>query len=49
MTTHRLNNFRVLQIDHVELFVPDRHEAAGWYQRILGLDVCRSGITSLGG
>ena len=39
MTTHQLNNFRVLQIDHVELFVPDRHEAAGWYQRILGLDV----------
>jgi catechol 2,3-dioxygenase-like lactoylglutathione lyase family enzyme len=31
--------FRVLQIDHVELFVPDRHEAAGWYQRILGLEV----------
>ena len=39
MTTHQLNSFRVLQIDHVELFVPDRHEAAGWYQRILGLDV----------
>jgi catechol 2,3-dioxygenase-like lactoylglutathione lyase family enzyme len=32
-------SFRVLQIDHVELIVPDRHEAAGWYQRILGLDV----------
>lgn len=32
-------SFRVLQIDHVELFVPDRHEAAGWYQRILGLEV----------
>jgi catechol 2,3-dioxygenase-like lactoylglutathione lyase family enzyme len=31
--------FRVLQIDHVELFVPDRHEAADWYQRILGLKV----------
>ena len=39
MTTHPLNSFRVLQIDHVELFVPDRHAAAGWYQRILGLDV----------
>lgn len=39
MTTQQLNSFRVLQIDHVELFVPDRHEAAGWYQRILGLDV----------
>jgi catechol 2,3-dioxygenase-like lactoylglutathione lyase family enzyme len=32
-------NFRVLQIDHVELFVPDRHEAAGWYQRMLGLEI----------
>jgi catechol 2,3-dioxygenase-like lactoylglutathione lyase family enzyme len=28
-----------LVIDHVELFVPDRHEAAGWYQRILGLQI----------
>ena len=28
-----------VQIDHVELFVPDRHEAAGWYQRILGLEI----------
>jgi catechol 2,3-dioxygenase-like lactoylglutathione lyase family enzyme len=26
-------------IDHVELFVPDRDEAAGWYQRVLGLAV----------
>jgi len=34
-----MRSFRVLQIDHVELFVPDRHEAARWYQRILGLDV----------
>jgi catechol 2,3-dioxygenase-like lactoylglutathione lyase family enzyme len=31
--------FRVLQIDHVELFVPDRYEAAEWYRRILGLHV----------
>jgi catechol 2,3-dioxygenase-like lactoylglutathione lyase family enzyme len=31
--------FRVLQIDHVELFVPDRHEAAAWYQRALGLEI----------
>jgi catechol 2,3-dioxygenase-like lactoylglutathione lyase family enzyme len=30
--------FRILQIDHVELFVPDRHEAARWYQRVLGLE-----------
>jgi catechol 2,3-dioxygenase-like lactoylglutathione lyase family enzyme len=31
--------FRVLQIDHVEVFVPDRHEAARWYQRVLGLEI----------
>ena len=29
----------VLQIDHVELFVPDRHQAADWYCRVLGLHV----------
>jgi len=29
--------FKVAQIDHVELFVPDRHEAARWYERSLGL------------
>ena len=29
----------MLQIDHVELFVPDRHEAADWYRRVLGLQV----------
>ncbi len=31
--------FKVLQIDHVELFVPDRYEAAGWYERVLGLRI----------
>jgi catechol 2,3-dioxygenase-like lactoylglutathione lyase family enzyme len=31
--------FKVLQIDHVELFVPDRHQAAQWYERVLGLQV----------
>jgi catechol 2,3-dioxygenase-like lactoylglutathione lyase family enzyme len=31
--------FRVSQIDHVELFVPDRYEAAAWYKRTLGLDI----------
>ena len=31
--------FRVDQVDHVELFVPDRHEAAAWYGRVLGLSV----------
>ena len=29
--------FKVLQIDHVELFVPDRYEAARWYEHTLGL------------
>jgi len=28
-----------MQIDHVELFVPDRYEAAKWYQRVLGLEI----------
>jgi catechol 2,3-dioxygenase-like lactoylglutathione lyase family enzyme len=31
--------FRVQQIDHVELFVPDRREAAEWYGRVFGLEV----------
>ena len=30
---------RVDQIDHVELFVPDRYQAAQWYLRVLGLKV----------
>ena len=34
-----MNPFRVLQIDHVELFVPNRHEAARWYQHVLGLEI----------
>jgi catechol 2,3-dioxygenase-like lactoylglutathione lyase family enzyme len=29
--------FRVAQIDHVELFVPDRRAAAAWYAEVLGL------------
>lgn len=28
-----------VQIDHVELFVPDRHEAADWYEHALGLAI----------
>ena len=27
------------QIDHVEVFVPDRYQAAAWYQRVLGLEI----------
>ena len=29
--------FSVRQIDHVELYVPDRAQAADWYERVLGL------------
>lgn len=31
--------FRVEQIDHVELYVPDRRTAAQWYRDVLGLEV----------
>ena len=31
--------FRVDQLDHVELTVPDRLEAARWYSRVLGLEI----------
>jgi catechol 2,3-dioxygenase-like lactoylglutathione lyase family enzyme len=34
-----MSTVRVRQIDHVELFVPNRHEAAAWYQRVLGLEI----------
>ena len=34
-----MSGFRVDQIDHVELFVPDRPVAAEWYRRVLGLAV----------
>lgn len=33
------DGFRVDQIDHVELFVPDRRDAAAWYERVLGLRI----------
>jgi catechol 2,3-dioxygenase-like lactoylglutathione lyase family enzyme len=33
------DGFQVDQIDHVELFVPDRHQAAEWYRRVLGLRI----------
>ena len=32
-----MTKFSVQQIDHVELYVPDRGEAADWYERVLGL------------
>ena len=34
-----MDGFRVAQIDHVELYVPDRYAAAAWYARTLGLTV----------
>jgi catechol 2,3-dioxygenase-like lactoylglutathione lyase family enzyme len=34
-----MDAFRVDQLDHVELFVPDRDAAAAWYARTLGLRV----------
>src|SRR6266436_3877906 len=36
-----MSEFRVQQIDHVEMFVPDRYEAARWYERVLGLQIIR--------
>ncbi len=33
------DRFRVQQIDHVELFVPDRYEAAKWCGRVFGLEI----------
>ena len=33
------DSFRVQQIDHVEVFVPERYEAAVWYRDILGLHI----------
>ena len=34
-------SLRVQQIDHVEMFVPDRYEAARWYSKHLGLEVMK--------
>src|SRR2546427_8807431 len=34
-----MSEFRVQQIDHVEMFVPDRYEAARWYEATLGLHI----------
>ncbi|HKM59156.1 MAG TPA: VOC family protein [Chthoniobacterales bacterium] len=32
---------RVTQIDHVEIEVPERYEAARWYRVALGFEICR--------
>ena len=34
-----MSTFKVEQIDHVELFVPDRYTAARWYEQVLGLKI----------
>lgn len=31
--------FRVESLDHVELLVPDRYEAAAWYEKVFGLEI----------
>lgn len=33
--------FQVDQIDHIELFVPDRYETAKWYEKIFGLKIIK--------
>lgn len=32
-------SFKVDQIDHVELYVPERYRAAEWFEKILGLTI----------
>lgn len=34
-----MSDFKVEQIDHVHVYVSDQHEAARWYERVLGLKV----------
>jgi catechol 2,3-dioxygenase-like lactoylglutathione lyase family enzyme len=36
-----MDGFKVQQIDHVEMFVPERYEAAGWFERVLGLQIMK--------
>ena len=33
------NKFHIQGIDHVELFVPDRHEAAKWFNEVLEFEI----------
>lgn len=33
------SDFRVQQIDHVELIVPDQYQAAEWYRQVFGLRI----------
>ena len=34
-----MGHYAVGSLDHVELFVPDRYEAASWYEHALGLEI----------
>lgn len=36
--------FVVQHIDHLEVSVPDRYEAAEWYQRVLGLEILKGPV-----
>jgi catechol 2,3-dioxygenase-like lactoylglutathione lyase family enzyme len=33
------SNFKVEQIDHIHVYVPDQYEAAKWYKKVLGLEI----------
>ena len=33
------NKFNIQGIDHVELFVPDRHAAAKWFREVLEFEI----------
>ena len=35
----------MFQLDHVELFVPSRWEAARWYEQVLGFQVLEQQTT----
>jgi catechol 2,3-dioxygenase-like lactoylglutathione lyase family enzyme len=35
----QMSSFKVDQVDHVELFVPERYTAARWYEQTLGLRI----------
>ena len=31
-------NFKLGSLDHVHVYVPDKHEAAKWYSQVLGFE-----------
>lgn len=34
-------DFKVDQIDHIHVFVPDQYQAAQWYKKVLGLEILK--------